>query len=122
MLLHAGVRFSGDQAEIPANQFTHDEGGRAAARQYMDSPRYSSIALSYTITGPGAEAVHGKTGEEIWEDYKKLAMRFPVRCKFASCSGNFVPLFTAESADCLPFLVASIRISWTCRSFSVKLS
>lgn len=86
MLLHHGVRFSQDVAEIPENQFTKDSGGRAKAREALGAGRYDALA-DYPMS-PGAAAVHGKSGQEIWDDYKRMMMKFPVRCKFPVCSGN----------------------------------
>ena len=86
-LLHHGVRFKGDSADIPENHFTKDPGGRALARQAYGAGHYD--ATKDKPMSPGSAAVHGKNGNEIWRDYLRLVMKFPVRCKYPACSGKF---------------------------------
>ena len=94
MLIAHGVRFAGGEADIPSNHFTPDAGGREAYRKYCN--KYSDALTSPEIHPALAE----KSADEIYLDFLKIQMKYPVRCRHHVCSGKFI--FQNNS---LPFLM-----------------
>ena len=81
-----GVTFRNNgEAEIPSNSFTQDAGGcehiKAEKSKEVKAPEYSPALTAPILTQ--------RDSEMMWEDYNKLAQRFPLRCKYGGCSGKF---------------------------------